>query len=153
MILHKEADDFSKVFAHELNHAVLHHYCESTSDWLDEGLAELFEDIIFLDSAYYFGPTQLEKMQDARNVFMEGASITEAIHTRNFYETASSKNYTLSWAVMFYLYKTNPQILSKIIHGNCSRDFDNLFFNYPGGEELLEIDVKSFFLNYSPDRP
>jgi hypothetical protein len=152
MILHKEIEDLPATFAHELSHAILHYYCESARTWLDEGLAELFEDIVFIDTTYYFGPTQLNKVQKAKIFLLGGASITEPMYARNFYDSySSSKNYTLSWALVFYLYKTNSEILPKIIKGNCSDDYDNFFFNYPGGLDMLQNDVKSFFLNYSPD--
>jgi hypothetical protein len=129
MILHKEVEDLPKTFAHEMNHAMLHYYCESASTWLDEGLAELFEDIVFIDTTYYFDSTQLKKIQKAKVFLLEGASITEPFFTKNFYDTYSStKNYTLSWALVFYLYKTNWKILSRIIRGNCSEDYDNFFF-------------------------
>lgn len=152
MILYKEIDDFPKIFAHELSHAIKHYYCESSSTWLDEGLAEFFEDIVFKDSAYYFDIAQLSKVQETKTFFLEGGSVTEPIFAKNFYNNhLSARNYTLSWALVFYLYKSNRDILSGIIRGDCSEDVDRSFFNYPGGLELLQNDVKAFFLNYSPD--
>lgn len=151
MILHKEIDNFSRVFAHELSHAILHYYCENASSWLHEGLAGLFEDIILLDSVYYFDQTQVEKFQDARAFLLADASVTEPIYSRNFYAAhANTRNYTLSWALVLYLYKTNPALLSAIVHGNCNEDSDTFTAHYPGGMDLLQIDIKSFFLNFNP---
>jgi hypothetical protein len=149
MILHKEIDHFSQTFSHELSHAILHYYCKDASSWLHEGLSEFFEDIIFKDSAYHFDLEQVNKINAARSFLLEGASIDEAIYSRDFYRVPSTKNYTLSWAIIFYLYTTKADLLSKTVRESCNeRDVFDLI--YPGGLKLLQIDVKSFFLNEKP---
>lgn len=153
MILHKEVENFTKVFSHELSHSLLQHYCALSYPWIDEGLAELFEDIILFDTSYHFDITQLPKVRKASKFFQDDNSIEDSIFSKDFYDTYSSdKNYTLSWAVVFYLFRTNLQILSRIIHGECNEINNNLYLNYPGQLELLQLDVKSYFLNQPGSR-
>lgn len=151
MILHKEIDDFPRIFAHELNHAILHFYCPKVAIWMNEGLSELLEDLVANDTAYYFGLTQLEKISTARNFFLEGASIKHVINANNFYHSSFQfQNYTLSFAIVFYLFHTNKAVLAKIIQSAHTNPNQALLMNYPGGIDLLAIDVKSFFLNFRP---
>lgn len=70
MILHQEIEDFSKTFTHELSHAILHYYCDKADTWIDEGLAEFFEDIIFLDTTYYFDVSQLKKIERVKSLLV-----------------------------------------------------------------------------------
>jgi hypothetical protein len=147
MILHTEVDDFPRTFAHELSHAILHARCPEHDDWLSEGLAEFFEDVIADDTTYRFNFSQINKFRDTAAFFRAGADIGETVHTANFYGSDSDKHYTFSWAIVLYLYQLNPELLKKIIVENCKGVPDTLDLNYPGRLDLLHIDIKSYFLN------
>lgn len=151
MILHTEIDNFERVFSHELSHAIFAYYCSGASAWYDEGLAEFFEDIIFLDSSYYFSLERItRKINDAQALLRDGASIKDAIYTKRFYRASDSNNYTLSWAVIYYLYNTNYNLLERIIASLCDDPKHGIDLSYPGGVDILALDVKSYFLNTKP---
>ena len=150
MILHNQVDNFPKVFAHEVSHAILRFYCEHPDTWLNEGLAQVLEDVVANDSAFYFADTQLSKIASVQKLFSEGRSIKEPIDTRNFYQPpASYRNYQLSFAIVLYLYQ-NRKILANIIKSDCIQINDIISNYYPEGLDLLQIDVKSWFFNYDP---
>ena len=155
MILHKDVDDFASVFAHELSHAILHYYCKDASTWIHEGLAELMEDIVLVDSKYFFDVTQVVKIGSAQTLLREGASVSDAMKSSSagtFYQSVSSwPNYTLSFAALLYLYNTRDEVLSGIIRGECDWKHDQFLLYYPGGLDLFEMDVKSYFLNHRPN--
>jgi hypothetical protein len=154
MVLHKEKiDDFSKVFAHELSHAILHYYCKDADIWLDEGLAEFLEDIVYRDSKYFFGVDQGKKI-GTQSFLYSGNSIDQPVNAYNFYNYESPKNYTLSWALIHYLFQAKYELLTKIIRDNRgagSVGSDILDRNYPGGIEVLKTDAKAFYLNFNPN--
>lgn len=147
MILHKDIELFAETFSHELSHALLDEYCKNRSVWLDEGLAELFEGIYSTDSTYYFNTYHFEKIQTVKSRLLAGESIRETILSNNFYSSSADKNYDLAFATVLYLYKTNREILHKIIRNECGQETHDLSLSYPGGLDLLQIDVKAFFLN------
>lgn len=153
MVLHAEVDNFPMVFAHELNHAILNFYCNDYKygSWLTEGLSEFFEDIVYIDSTFRFSPIQTNKITAIRGYLKDGYSLTGTLYSEDFYKNSDSdRNYKFSWAVIFYLYKTNPDLLLKIIRESCTTETDGLDSLYPGGIELLQADLKSFYLNYNP---
>jgi hypothetical protein len=153
MILHKNVDDLPKVFGHELSHAILDYYCKDAHSWIHEGLAELLEDIVLIDSIPYFGVGQLDEIVSAQRWFQEGASVTEVVNGNgDFYHLSSeSRNYSLAFATVLYLYAARGEVLSNFLQGECNGRYDNLDLCYPKGLDLLEIDVRSYFLNYRPN--
>jgi Protein of unknown function (DUF1570) len=151
MILHTEVTDFPRVFSHELSHAILDYYGNNAERWLTEGLSEFFEDVIKKDSAYFFGPMQATKVRDTQYFLStEKAHITDPMDASDFYGKSSSKNYTLSWAVMFYLYRANRDLMNTIIRESVSGDWDVFDHHYPGGWAVFKMDAKSFYLNEHP---
>jgi len=151
MILHKEVENFPKVFAHEVSHAILSFYCNYETKWLDEGLAEVLEDVVANDSVYYFADTQHSKITTVQKLFLEGRSIKEPLNTTNFNQPPSNiRNYNLSFAIVLYFFQTRKEILKNIMRSDCSQVNNIININYPEGLDLLQIDVKSWFLNYDP---
>lgn len=151
MIMHAEIDDFTATFAHELNHAILHDYCPKIPTWLNEGLSKFFEGIVLVDSVYSFDIAEFSRnVTGVRRLFLEGYSIAKPIESKNFYKRPNTDNYRLSWAVVYYLYYSHRNVLFKLIAESCDERFESietLDLIYPGGYELLGIDVRSFFLN------
>ena len=147
MILHKEINELSKTFSHELTHALLHYYCKDAESWFHEGLAEFFEDIVFLDSTYYFDFSIHKKINDTREYLKEGYSIESVIDSRNFYDDSSNKNYTLAWAIFYYLYNANNTLQKDLIKEACNLNKESIDRIYPGGMDLLKIDLRAFYLN------
>lgn len=151
MYLHKEVDDFATVFAHELSHAILYSYNLQTDPWLEEGLAELLEDIKPMDSSYHTGEARSKKIKSVQFQFGEGASIRDAIFSADFGRKSDYyQNYLLSFATVMYLVNARRDIFPGIARSQHSNSYYALMTNYPGGIDLLEIDVKSFFLNFKP---
>lgn len=151
MILHTEVNNFASTFSHELSHAILHYYCKNTETWLDEGIADMLEDVIRTDSVYTFDNRRIEKVLSARKLLQEGASFQDVIDSGDFYnKTMSYRNYTLSWAVVTYLYETDTRLLFRMITASCQSPDEFISTTYPGGLSLLVPDVKSFFLNNKP---
>lgn len=151
MILHLEIDDFVKTFKHELNHAMYEYYCQDHPVWLTEGLSEFMENIEYINGSYGFDVEHINAAIRAKSYMMDGATIKNTINNPRFYRDNAGQNYTLSWAIVYYLYTTNKLILDDLIRNACG---DVGFFVidriYPGGLELLQSDMKSFFINYSP---
>lgn len=151
MILHTEVDNFASTFSHELSHAILHYYCKNTETWLDEGIADMLEDVILTDSVYTFDSRRIEKVLSAKKLLQEGASLQNVIDSGDFYnKTTSHRNYTLSWAVVAYLYETDTRLLFSMITASCKNPDEFIDMTYPGGLSLLMPDVKSFFFNNKP---
>ncbi|MGC3946488.1 MAG: DUF1570 domain-containing protein [Chryseolinea sp.] len=149
MILHKEVPDFAKVFSHEVSHSILDHYCTGVSTWLHEGLAQFLEDVVANDSAFYIAKTQEPKIRKVEQLFDEGRSVKEPLTTKSFYEApALWRNYPLSFAVVLYLFQAKREVLAKLIRSDCEGAYDAIKESYPEGLELLQLDVKSWFLNY-----
>jgi len=152
MILHTEIDNFAHTFSHELSHAILHYYCKKAETWLHEGLAEMLEDVIAADTVYTFDDQQIDKIRYAKTLLLSGTSLQDVVDSRDFYNKGvSHRNYTLSWATVIYLYRTNSELLSKLITSNCQNREEFINRTYPGGLALLTSDVKSFFLNIKPN--
>jgi hypothetical protein len=152
MIMPKTSGDFVATFSHELSHAIIDCYVDDPTTWLNEGIAEFLEDIIFQDTTFYFRKKQLDKVKWAREYLKDNASVLELVNADDFYN-GDYKNYSLAWGIIYYLYNIDQKILSRLLKEDRRRADNLLEDYYPGGANALEQDVKSFFLNFDPNRP
>jgi len=150
MILHLEVENFPRVFAHEISHAILNYYCKDASTWLDEGLAETLEDVVASDSTYFFNATQVPKIKWVRSYLSQGSSIRDGMDAKDFYKPPlGHRNYSVSFGTVLYLYLMRKDVLIEIVKSDCSSAHSIFDLHYPEGLDLLEVDVKSWFLNYN----
>ena len=146
IVIHKELNDFVTTFRHEISHGISNMYCAEMHLWLDEGLAELFEDIHFSSTEGYAFTTKAysKKHYGVVQLLSEGGSWEEL-----FYEEMDKVElaYLKSWGVVNYLYMTNKELLYEIIRDSCRSLALTMERNYPGGVKMLEADMRVFYLN------
>lgn len=153
MILHKDVGNLSQVFSHELSHAMFDFHCPEVDmdPWLTEGLAEVFEDVVYQNEEFVMDKSFLNKVPTAKRYFLEGQSLLAVSDDDEFYKNATQDaNYSLAWALTYYLFTQHPEVLKQIIRTAGTGNFYPLDSHYPGGLPALEADAKSFFFNYNP---
>lgn len=153
MILHKEVGNLPRVFSHELSHAMFDFHCPEVDmdPWLSEGLAELFEDVVYENEQFIMDKSYLQKVSRAKAFFLEGKSLTGVHDYNEFYKnTTQDANYSLAWALTYFLFTQHQDVLKQIIKSAGSGNVYPLEMHYPGGLPALEADAKSFFFNYTP---
>ena len=150
MILHLEVPQFSNVFAHELSHALHFYYAGysrsgTRTDWVHEGVAFLLEDLVITDSTYYLGDGEVKKWRYLTGLYEQGMSLEKVYEGVEGFD-----EYVLAWSAVYYLYRTNKEVLNNVIRGEATEPGQLFASLYPGGLEQLNIDSRSFFLNQSP---
>ena len=150
MVLHAEVNDLEATFAHELSHAIIGELNETVPLWLNEGMAELMETIVYENGNFNFGPYLTKNTINAKNYLSYGHKVEWALSTDDFYGNNISENYRLSWAVVHYLQEVNISILKNLIKTDYRNTLNPISLYYPGGFDALSGDVQAFFQNKFP---
>lgn len=145
IVIHKSLDNFIHVFRHELSHGLYFMYCESAPQWLVEGSAELLEDIqLNAQEKYEFDGVPYSRKYARMIEVIDGKGSIEWLREENF--KGDQDAYTMSWGVVNYFYRTNPDFLFEIMRESCNVTYKSMDRVYPGGIKALEADVFAFYL-------
>lgn len=145
-------EEFLRSFSHEISHALtigkgLHKYV-----WLDEGLAEVLssyqlddlgqvkEEVLFITDSLKIG----QKGNRYMTKFL-------AIDREEWSNLSAVESYGLAWALVNYLYKEEPELLTEVLRG-VLKDIspsETIAANYDKG---LKIFFRGFRKHYRNNR-
>lgn len=138
---------------HEVSHALYHYYSWRHPVWLDEGIATYFKYVLWdsLDNPTV-GRSISRTVRMKRYVSDSTFSIRRLLRCTpmHFYRNDRSRNYDISWGIVYYLQTYHAETFRKIVARSqtalqSSRAVDS---EYPGGIDGLEQDLKTFYSGF-----
>ena len=150
----KDIGEMMALIFHETTHALLHNVFQYLPLWLDEGIAEYFEQAIVKDNFLVVGAypernrnlKQRLRWKSVKDLESFLKMPNEEWDDYNKLEDAPSR--TISWSIVYFLMETDSgrEILKNILHKvkdagdqpNISLELFNLY--YPGGVAQFEKD-------------
>ncbi|MFV0337789.1 MAG: DUF1570 domain-containing protein [Chthoniobacterales bacterium] len=152
LIIYKNAK-YRKTIQHEAQHLILRSAKLFPPKWLNEGLAEFYEEA-FLDKAeIYTRPNQAKKLRLKR--LLKENKIVSLRKIFSDFDRDWKKmedNYTLSWGLVYFFMADmqRKEVLRKIINLSIFQNFGMQWIiekHYEGGVDHLEKDFHDFIAN------
>lgn len=149
LIVYKNSnsDRFLQVYSHELSHALLEKKFDNSPYWLNEGLAEFFESIVFSKEGSRSNADS-RTVNSAYGVIKSKTSL-ERFFSRPYsdWQDSSRVMYALSWAIVNYFYFNKLEefleIISELGAGRSSLEAINSV--YDRGFDEFHKDIRNYY--------
>ncbi|MVN89520.1 peptidase MA family metallohydrolase [Mucilaginibacter aquatilis] len=150
-----KGEDYQNVIVHEASHFFMHYYnFYGVPRWINEGMSTFFEGLYLDDRKRVYIDPQRSRLIEARNLLNEGKLsipryLSEANDESWLQKEKASVQYSIAYAIVYYIIKTNPQyikyLLNQLNNGKNSADALSLCY---GSVELFENRFRLCYRNF-----
>lgn len=141
--------EYLQTVVHEISHCMLAHNFSRAPRWLQEGMAEFCETLTIEDNKIVFSAQRSRINSVVHTVKGQPLKLREFFNSNRWGEKAQTPVlYDISYAVIYYLIKKNPNTLKQMLSymGEGHSSIDAIEYSY-GGFYNFENDFNRFYKN------